>query len=93
MAKETIFPTTPPRQIPTTPDGVDGPIPEVQWRHCPQVRWLRDCDVQLGIVSEDDPDAAREDGALFTDVLDRAQINRLIAVLRRARDSAYGADE
>ena len=32
-------------------------------------------------------------GELWTDVLDRSQINTLIRVLRRARDQAYGRDE
>lgn len=37
-----------------------------------------------------------EAGRVFTEVaahLDRSQCNRLISVLRRARNSAYGADE
>lgn len=95
MAKETIYPHTPPAEIPEAigPDG-KGYAATTDWRHVPQVRWLRDCDVQLGIVREDDPDGmAPGVGSLFTMVLDRGQINRLIATLRRARDAAYGKDE
>jgi hypothetical protein len=30
---------------------------------------------------------------IFTDVMDRREINHMIRTLRRARDAAYGADE
>lgn len=56
----------------------------------PEVRWGRDRDVQLATVdlsrADDDPERG-----LFAS-LDRSGINRLIRVLRRARDQAYGPD-
>lgn len=84
MAKETIFASTPAEK------WDDG---EPVDRRVPQVIWTRDLDVQLGIVSDVSPDSHNPDGSLFTESLDRVQINRLIATLRRARDAAYGADE
>lgn len=84
MARETIFPTTEPRT---------GPKGEIDVRTVPQVRWTRDCmDVQIGLVPEIDPEGFDGD-RMFTMILERGQINRLIATLRRARDAAYGKDE
>lgn len=59
-------------------------------RYVPEVRWSRDTEVQLATVDReaDESDPAR---GVFAD-MDRNAINRLIQVLRRARDQAYGAD-
>lgn len=59
-----------------------------------EVSWSREAEyVQLGTVNPDE-NATTEDcitnGWFVT--LDRVQINRLIRVLRRARDQAFGAD-
>lgn len=40
---------------------------------------------------EDDPNVIKR--AIYTDGLSRQEINHLIRTLRRARDSAFGADE
>lgn len=59
------------------------------------VGWERDKHVQIGVVNGPPVELAingvRADPGLWMD-LDRVQINRLIHVLRRARDAAYGAD-
>lgn len=59
------------------------------------VGWGRDTNVQIGVVngpqSEIAIDGVVADPGLWMD-LNRAQINRLIRSLRRARDAAYGAD-
>lgn len=73
-----------------------------------QVSWATDQDVQVGIATNDGrpviewltppPQAqttSTTSAAPFTSLwgsLGREDINRLIRVLRRARDSAYGAD-
>lgn len=54
-----------------------------------EVGWSRNTYVQVGVRTEDEnkhPDAVR-----FTD-LDRDGINKLIRILRKARDQAYGSD-
>lgn len=57
------------------------------------VRWNRKLYCQIATVK--DPDAYRGEGAraegFFVD-LDRDALNRLIRVLRKARDQAYGSD-
>ena len=60
-------------------------------RFVPEVRWGRDASVQLATIDleMDESDPAR---GMFAD-MDRGAINRLIQVLRRARDQAYGRDE
>lgn len=59
------------------------------------VGWERDKGVQLGVVNgppvELTINGVRSDPGLWMD-LDRAQINRLIRSLRKARDAAYGQD-
>lgn len=56
-----------------------------------EVGWGRDSFVQIGSVDQSREQYSPERG-YFID-LDRQSINRLIRVLRRARDQAYGADE
>jgi len=76
------------------------------------VRWVKDCDVQIGLRIDPgtDTDAAFiklfdshgkevapvQDGigydSLWTESLTRQQINKLIQLLRKARDGAYGKD-
>jgi hypothetical protein len=52
-----------------------------------EVRWNRDDTVvHLGVRKEDEPNDTRYA------YLDRAGVNKLIRVLRRARDQAFGAD-
>lgn len=52
-----------------------------------QVGWARNRDVQIAVLrqEEHDPNAQWMD-------LDREGINKLIRILRKARDQAYGAD-
>lgn len=56
------------------------------------VQWGQDrCDISVGTV-HDNPDGT-EDKAFFVDIVSRTHVNRLIRVLRRARDQAFGKDE
>lgn len=65
------------------------------------VGWTPDSDMQVGVVTHGGGDLVKQltagdevDGG-FTGVwstLDRDGVNRLIRVLRRARDSTFGAD-
>jgi hypothetical protein len=66
------------------------------------VGWRTDSDVQVGVVTHDGRSiaetlrAGEDDPADFASLwgsLDRAGINRLIKILRHARDQAYGRDE
>lgn len=70
------------------PKEIIQSLPGIQF--VPMVRWGRDGSVQLATVDLelDESDPAR---GMFAD-MDRNGINRLIQVLRRARDQAYGAD-
>jgi hypothetical protein len=58
------------------------------------VAWGNDSKVEVGILK---PVTGTVDIPWFDDgfwlVLDRQQVNRLIATLRKARDQAYGADQ
>ncbi len=56
-----------------------------------EVQWDRGTHVRVGTI---DPAKTADDAGrgLYTE-LDRSAINRAIAALRRARDSAYGRDE
>jgi hypothetical protein len=66
-------------------------------RECVTVQWLPDRDVSVGIelqsVSTNDPSSPAVDEHSAWMTLSRAEINRLIKALRRARDAAYGRDE
>jgi hypothetical protein len=53
------------------------------------VTWQRDRDVQLASINMSRQDETEG----WYGTLDRHAINRLIRVLRRARDQAYGRDE
>jgi hypothetical protein len=57
----------------------------------PEVRWGRDMDVQVATIDGDKEESDLTRGVFAT--VDRQAINRLINVLRRARDAAYGRDE
>lgn len=59
--------------------------------YVPEVRWWKDRDVTLGLVPIQNPEDPGS--GLFVEYLTRAQINKLIRTLRRARDQAYGRDE
>jgi hypothetical protein len=48
--------------------------------------------VQLGVTAPANELEAYRDG-LYTENLDRSAINRLIRLLRKARDGSYGRDE
>lgn len=85
----------------STPTGrTSADIPE--WAATP-AEWtvLRQCgsvEKCTDIAIQDWPIVAFGDGtsapaAIITNVLDRNEINRLIRVLRKARDDAYGRDE
>lgn len=54
-----------------------------------EVGWYRDRSAQIGVRAENSE--GTEGAGLFAH-LDRETINRLIRVLRKARDQAYGAD-
>lgn len=67
--------------------GDDGPNP----RHV-DVQWGKDHgSINLGTV-RDEPDKKDATGQ-FLDLRERNQVNRLIRVLRKARDQAFGRDE
>lgn len=59
-----------------------------------EVQWGRRTFVQLGSINQAaaDENPGSEESGWFVDI-DRATVNKLIRVLRRARDQAYGADE
>ena len=59
-------------------------------RFAPVVSWTRDVGVQVGTVDTLTPDDGQPCGT-FAD-MDRQSINRLIEMLRRARNQAFGAD-
>lgn len=56
----------------------------------PEVGWQPQCWVQLRIKPSSEAEAS--ESGLSVD-LTRPQINKLIRVLKRARDQAYGKDE
>jgi hypothetical protein len=58
-----------------------------------KVSWNKETgDVQIATINPGNEYAYDEIGGYYVD-LDRTQINRLIKVLRRARDQAFGRDE
>lgn len=57
-----------------------------------RVGWQADTGVQLASLRNADYEGSDEANGQFVN-LDRPQLNRLIRVLRRARDAAYGRDE
>lgn len=87
--------------------GEPGEVPEgghIDYAPGVELNWSRDQGhVQLSIefpreqwianaeTLKDDPQVTKR--AIYTDSLSRYQINKLIKLLRRARDAAYGADE
>lgn len=52
-------------------------------------------EAMMGYTGRDEPPRGEFEppSTVFTDELDRDQINKLIKMLRRARDQAFGADE
>lgn len=65
------------------------PLPEGQDVYMTaEVGWQPDCWVQLRMAVD-----RKNTGDVYAADLDRQQINKLIRVLRRARDQAYGRDE
>jgi len=78
-------------------DG-DNPVAGESAMPSLDVSWSREPTgwVQIGIDAPTDFLAGIiRDGAtsVWTDVLDRREINHMIRTLRRARDAAYGSDE
>lgn len=58
-----------------------------------QVGWDRNAGhVQAGVLQGGDHDESKKPGRGLYVQLDRPGINRLIRLLRKARDAAYGAD-
>ena len=60
-----------------------------------EVQWVKDQYVQVGVAflpppSDPTVKSVEWDGKYTT--LDRAEVNRLIRILRKARDQAFGAD-
>lgn len=60
-----------------------------------EVQWAKDMYVQIGVAHLPPPEDPSKgtiewDGKYLT--LDRNEINRLIRILRKARDQAFGAD-
>jgi hypothetical protein len=74
----------------TVPDTADTAVEvQVGWRRAPIG------DVQVGVTNDTSPLTWPDTGAPFPGwfaSLDRDGVNRLIRVLRRARDAAFGAD-
>lgn len=67
----------------------------VSWNRDGQhVQLCLEVDVHYAQLAADEPNAneARTRTELWTPVLSRQDINKLIRTLRRARDTAYGAD-
>jgi hypothetical protein len=68
------------------------------YKHLPDCSCLtgdHPCESMPAVVSSDAPETdpyVDEPAQVFTEVLSRSDINKLIRVLRRARDAAYGAD-
>lgn len=65
----------------------------VTYRESVTVSWLPNGDVNLCIEHENLQGLEGEEPWAAGMTLDRAEINRLIKALRRARDAAYGRDE
>lgn len=85
-------------------DGMAGstytevtPALDIEWARDPQgrvqvaIEFSREQWIEITEDLRDDPAVERR--AIYTDSLDRQQINHMIKTLRRARDAAYGADE
>lgn len=100
MPREQINYPQPKTAMCDSPDGMGGHL-ETRTNPALHVCWMPDMHVQvafeadpsylhvaLGAVNE--PDGRT---SMYTDVLTRTEINRLIKMLRRARDAAYGRDE
>lgn len=85
-----------PRELVYSKEALSGQVADAVVEHV-AVGWSKgDGLVQLGVVHGDKVKVTIDGGddvvsGLWMD-LDREQINRLIRSLRRARDSAYGAD-
>lgn len=71
--------------------GHDGAVIEDD-RFQAEVHWSRDMYVQVATVklAEDFGESGKVEGWFVE--LDRSGINRLIRILRKARDQAFGAD-
>lgn len=80
-----------PREIIHDPTPVEPDKSEQSTPFAVSVGWQRDHDVQLATINLQ-KDELSEDKGWFVN-LRRQDINRLILVLRRARDQAYGRDE
>lgn len=72
-----------------------GPALHVSWHASPagtvQIRFDANPDFIQEAADFPDPETGRS--AMYTDELTRAEINKMIRTLRRARDQAYGKDE
>lgn len=55
------------------------------------IRWSKEGFVEIGASSFDIAEGEVRDGTFMT--LDRAGLNRLISMVRRARSQAYGKDQ
>lgn len=77
----------------TVPDGPGHKPEPVTYREAITVSWLADADVNVCVEHEPLQGVEGEEPWAAAITLDRAEINRVIKALRRARDSAYGRDE
>jgi len=76
-----------PKEVIATNHAPQDPAGEAAHEWLLSVGWIQDgADVQVGAGITGDYDA----GQFFC--LDRSQVNRLIRILRKARDQAFGAD-
>lgn len=84
-----------PKELVYSREALAGQVATALVEHV-AIGWTKDYGpVQIGMVNGDTVDLTingePSNGGLWMD-LDREQINRLIRSLRKARDSAYGAD-
>lgn len=83
---------------PGTVEYLYDPIVNVNWRNCPEgtghVQLSLDVPVNYLKMALESQNGILVSGSslVWSPVLDRGEINRMIQALRKARDGAYGAD-
>lgn len=94
MPKEVVYSDSPEfildgeNELPADQFHIESGFPVFQ--RAVQVGWSRDRHVEVGVAMFEM--AAGQHGPGHWTSLDRAGVNRLIRILRKARDSAFGAD-
>jgi hypothetical protein len=69
------------------------PALHVNWSTAGHVQVAFEADPSYLKIALDAPNEADGRTSMYSPVLERGEINKLIRVLRRARDQAYGRDE